>query len=309
MVNKEVPFKALKRTESKIPALLEKHKNKELINWVDGDIRDFLSLSAALENVDQIIHCAALISLHKEDYSLMWDTNVTGTINILNLALDKQIKRFMHISSVAALGRGEKSSVDESAQWYKSPNNSYYAETKYAAEVEVWRAYEEGLPAVILNPSTVFGPSDWETGSTQIFKYIWKGASFYPKGYLNYVDVRDVSFIAVKLMEMDTVGERFILNAGRIDYKSLFEKIAINFDRKPPSKQLKNWMLKAAPKVEKIRSFFIGERPIITRESAQLSDMSYDFRNDKIKSFLNFEFKPLEDTIVWTCKELKNLNS
>jgi len=307
LLDEGVSFKSLKREHSTIPDILKDHENFSLIEWINGDIREPISLDEAFEGVDEVIHCAALVSFYSGDYNQMKDINVLGTINMVNHAQKYSVKKFVHISSIAALGRSEKNAtITEETKWVKSANDSRYAWTKHLGELEVWRASEEGLPVIILNPTVVLGPSNWNNSSTRLFKYVWEERGFYPKGALNYIDVRDVSSIAIKMLKSEVVGERFILNSGKVLYKTLLQLIAKTFDKRAPSKEVKRWMLSVGSIFESVKSIFSREKPLVTRETIRLSRTDFNYKNDKIKSFLDFEFNPLEDTIVWTCKELRS---
>ena len=126
------------------------------VEWVIGDVNDIYSLEDAFENVDVVYHSAALISFLPSEINLMMKVNVEGTANVVNRALSKKIKRFCHISSVAALGRVAGSeTVDENNVWKTSAENSNYAISKYGGEREVWRGIEEGLSAFIINPTII----------------------------------------------------------------------------------------------------------------------------------------------------------
>lgn len=305
LLDEKIPFKALKRETSVIPAILKDHPEYDLIRWVEGDILDMVGLEDIFEEVDIVIHCAAIISFHPPEYKQMWETNVRGTINMVDQSLNKKVKKFIHLSSIAALGRDIKTPViDESTHWTKSVYNSYYAETKHMAELEVWRGYEEGLPIIILNPSTVLGPGEWETGTTRIFKYVWNENKYYPTGTLNCVDVRDVADIIIRMINTEKTGQRFLLNGGKISFKSFLESIAVNLNKEAPDKEVKGWTLKFLLFSAWARSQVFNKKPLITTETVRLSQLDFDYRNDKIKSFLNFDFIPIEDTIVWVCKEL-----
>lgn len=307
LLDEGISFKSLKREHSTIPDILKNHENYSHIEWINGDIREPISLDEAFEGVDEVIHCAALVSFYSGDYNQMKDINVLGTINMVNHAQKKSIKKFIHISSIAALGRSEKNAtITEDTKWVKSANDSRYAWTKHLGELEVWRASEEGLPVIILNPTVVLGPSNWNNSSTRLFKYVWEERGFYPKGALNYIDVRDVSSIAIKMLKSEVVGERYILNSDKVLYKTLLQLIAETFGKKAPSIEVKRWMLSAGSIFEYVKSIFTRKNPLVTPETIRLSRTDFNYRNDKIKSFLDFEFMPLEDTIVWTCKELRS---
>jgi len=305
LVEKGIPFKAMKRASSSIPKILQPYKD---INWVDADILDVVALESVFVDVDTVIHGAAIVSFYKKDFDDMWETNVQGTLNMVNLSLTHNVKRFVHISSIAALGRnGDEGIINEDSKWTKSSNNSVYAETKYQAELEVWRGREEGLSVVIVNPSTVLGPSDWNTSSTRIFKYVWEENKYFPDGFLNYVDVRDAAEVIVQMLNSKADGERYIVNNDKIKFLDIFLMIANAFKKKPPTTQIKPWISALAVKVERLRSFFTGSKPLITKETSRLSSTNYTYKNQKIKTLLNFEFRPVEDTIVWACGELSGM--
>jgi nucleoside-diphosphate-sugar epimerase len=294
--------RALRRQNSNITRLGE-HQNLE---WAEADVEDLPALKKAFEGVEYVLHCAAVVSFHQEDKKKMMDVNISGTANMINLALEHKVKKFVHLSSVAALGRKEGALViDETTKWEESKNNSNYAKSKNMGELEVWRGQEEGLNTVILNPSIVLGPGDWNTSSMQIFKYVSQGRKFYPNGEMNYVDVRDVTDICTKMLFNDISGERFILNAGKVYYKNVFELIGQYLNKPAPRYRVSYALLNFAYVFDTIRSSLTRQKAIITKESLRLSKMSFYFSSDKITEALDFKFKTLEDSISWTCNELK----
>ena len=302
LAGKGLPFKALRRSSGKVNPIL---KTSPL--WVDGDIMDPMSLKEALKDVDTVIHSAALISFYRREYKTMHQVNVNGTANLINEAIAANVKKFIHISSVAALGRSQQEKhIDETARWVNSPDNSAYGESKHLAELEVWRGQEEGLAVGIINPSVVLGPGNWHQSSTKLFRYAWKEGKFYPPGTFNYVDLRDVSHAVLQVMATDIQGDRFIVSNDTIYYKDFFEKVAEHFDKKAPQRKLTRFIAQMAVIAEGIKSTITGSPPLITRESINLSGMKYRFDNAKIKRVLGFEFTPLSDTIAWTCRELKS---
>jgi nucleoside-diphosphate-sugar epimerase len=275
------------------------------IEWIEGDILDLPGLSRAMAGVSVVIHSAAVISFAPADRAHMHKINVEGTANIVNVCLANNVRKLCHVSSVAALGRKKNDQfISEEAKWEHSSNNSNYAQTKYLAELEVWRGMAEGLPAVIVNPSIILGPGNWEQGSTKLFKYVWDEHAFYTGGSINYVDVRDVSQIIFQLIRSEITLERFILNGGNIKIKELFEKIATRFGKKPPSVPVNPLLTAVAWRLEHMRSLITGKDPLITRETAQIAQKDYIYMNEKVKQKLQYSFYPIEDTIEWTCREL-----
>jgi len=306
LIDEKKSFIALKRENSDTSLLTDLDDN---ITFLEADILDVETLEKVLEKIDIIIHCAAVVSFNASDKEKMFRVNVEGTKNLINLSLKHDIKQFIHISSVAALGRNKASeTVDETNKWVESKWNTNYGKSKYLAELEVWRGYAEGLKTIIVNPSVILGPGDWNRSSSSLFKYVYEENKFYPEGLFNYVDVRDVTSAISKLLKTpDLDGERYILNAEAIPFKTILDKIADNFEKKPPTIKTNSFLLNLALFIESIKYILTGRRPIITKETARLSKTRIYFDNTKVVNELNHTFVPLEDTLEWTCKfYLKN---
>ncbi len=280
------------------PAIFEK------VEWVSGDILDIISLKEALEGVDAVVHAAAMVSFSGSRRRQLFSTNIEGTANVVNMALEKDLRRFIHISSVAALGRtvtGEQ--VTEDKKWEDSKLNTNYAISKFHGEMEVWRGIGEGLPAVIVNPSTLLGYGDWETSSSALFKNAFKEFPWYSTGINGFVDVADTARAVVALLESDVTGERYILNGDNWSFRQLFNSIAAGFGKKQPSREATPFLAQIAWRLEKAKSFFSGVHPLLTRESARIAQSSTFFDNSKIlRQLPGFAFTPLEKTIQDACK-------
>ena len=279
--------------------------------WVEGDVLDVVSLENAMEGVDAVIHSAALVSFTKKEQKQMYKVNVEGTANVVNIALEKNIKRFVHISSVAALGRkADGGQVNEEKKWEESKVNTHYAKTKYKAELEVWRGISEGLNAVILNPSTILGYGDWNAGSSAIFKKVFGEFKWYPPGVNGFVDVEDVAAATVLLMESTISEERFIISGDNWPFRKLMDTMAVSFGKKKPARQTNPLLLGIAWRAEKLRSFFTGNKPIITKESAKVAHSKTYFDNAKfLKTFPRFSFTPLDQTIQKACEKYLLISS
>lgn len=273
--------------------------NDDRVLFTKGDISELYPLSDCIERADYIIHAAAIVSFDPRVFTKMHLVNVEGTANVMNLASTSNVKKVIHVSSIAAIGRKERSGeISESSTWVNSKYNSYYGITKYLAEQEVWRSYYEGQSMAIVNPSLIIGDGSWDQSSLQIFKKIYNGLPYYPKGGTGIVDVRDVSRFIVDLMESPIEGERFILSAGNISYKDLFTSIANKMKRKAPTKPAPSWMLSILWRIDKIRSFLTQKSPIITRESVKSTAHQSQYDNSKSLTLNNFKYIKMEDTIA-----------
>ena len=280
----------------------------EKIKWVDGDINDISILQESMIDCQYIIHCAAIVSFHKSDLQLMQKINIEGTANLMNVALDSNIKKCVYISSVATLGYEEDTIIDESSYFKHQNKNSNYAITKYYAEQEVWRAAAEGLKVVIVNPSIIFGPGNWNKGSSQIFKKIFNGLRFYSEGGSGYVDVVDVADAVLKLLFSNIHNERFILNSVNLSYRKCFDKIAFYLNKPKATIKVTPILKEISWRLEWLKSTFTGAKPLITKETAHNAMVFRKYSNKKIKEFIDFEFTPIDETIKkyskWFIKEL-----
>jgi nucleoside-diphosphate-sugar epimerase len=303
LVERGYPVRAIRRSDKQPffipPSILEK------VEWVPGDIMDTTSLVEAMEGVDAIIHAAAKVSFAGSDKHELFITNVEGTANVVNMAIEQGIRRLVHVSSVAALGRtrkGEK--VTEEKKWESNKNQTTYGISKFYGELEVWRGIGEGLPAVIVNPSTILGYGDWDTSSCAIFKNVYREFPWYSNGINGFVDVTDVADAIVALLESDITGQRFILNGDNWSFRQLFNSIATAFGKKQPHREATPFLGSIAWRLEKIKSLFSGQRPLLTRESARVAQSKTYFDNSKILQQLpDFRFTPLEETIRKACGE------
>jgi dihydroflavonol-4-reductase len=270
----------------------------DAIEWVEADLLDYGSLLEAMEGVSQVYHAAALVSFDSRDKHKVLKNNVEGTANLINSAMEMNIEKFCHVSSIAAIGPSENGDPHhEKLLWKPSDLHSSYSVSKYYSEMEVWRGIEEGLNAVIVNPSLILGPGNWNSGSPSLFNMVAKGVRYYTEGVNGFVDVRDVAKAMIELMNSDISGERYILTSENLSYKELFEMISEALGKKSPNKKASPKLLQIAWRLERLRSMAFNQPPRLTKENVLASlDKKY-FSNQKIKDTLNFEFRPVRQTI------------
>ena len=302
LIEKGHAVRAIRRTH-KLPFFISSSLF-EKVEWVEGDILDINSLEVAMEGIDTVIHSAAVVSFIKKERGNMYHVNVDGTANIVNIALEKNVRRIIYISSVAALGRTAGGGhVDEEKKWEESNVNTHYAKSKYKGEIEVWRGFSEGLNGVILNPSTILGYGDWNNSSCAIFKKVYEEFQFYTGGINGFVDVEDAARVIVLFAENNITEQRYIVNADNWEFQHLQNSIADGFNKKRPTKTASPFLMNIAWRFEKIKSLFSGNKPLITKESARVAQSKTYFENAKIlKDLKGFSFTPLEETIKNACQ-------
>ncbi len=297
-------IRAIKRDTSRIPQILT---DKTDIEWFNADILDYFALSEAMEGVSHVYHCAAMISFHPRDKKEMLKVNVEGTSNLLNICMEKNIRRFLHVSSIAALGESKKGKlITEKNHWEFGSGQSTYSISKYKSEMEVFRAAAEGLNAVIVNPSIIIGKNAGKEGSGQLFEAIRNGLNYFPGGSSGYVDVADVAKTMILLMESNFSDERFIINSENLTYKEFFSSIAQKFGKEPPAISLKPWMMYTAWLVSRLITFLTGKRFGLSSKTVRSAFEKHSYSNEKIKKALNFNFKSVDESISEICLHLKN---
>ncbi|MBN3581670.1 NAD-dependent epimerase/dehydratase family protein [Algoriphagus aestuarii] len=270
------------------------------IHWHEGSLSDVDSIDQALEGIDLVIHCAGLVSFMSKDEDRLFEVNVTGTTNLVNAMLYSGTKKLIHVSSVAALGRNpEQKTVNENQKWVESPFNTKYAVSKYMGELEVWRGEQEGLDILVVNPSILLGKVQDERSSTSIYSYVLKNSTYYPKGSINYLDVRDAATLMRKLFEKGSWGNRFILTNESIKYRDFFNQMALAFGKKAPSKPVTDFLLKIGLLALSLgRSLGLTKNPL-NKQTAMISQQDITFENKKIKELLNYPYIPLKETFLW----------
>lgn len=276
------------------------------IEWKEANLTDIPTLEEAFCGIEKVYHAAAYVSFDPKNFQKLKKSNIEGTANIINLCLSTGVQKLCHVSSIATLGNKGGEMADEESQWDPDADNNVYAISKYGAEMEVWRGTQEGLDAVIVNPGVILGSGFWNDGTGLIFKNVYKGLSYYTKGEVGFVDVIDVAEISIKLMESPIKNERYILVSEGAGYKYLLSQIAKNFDKKPPSKELKPWMLQIAWRLDKLRSFFTSGKRMLFKSTANSIVQKRYFNNLKIKKELGYEFISLGETIAVTAKNFLN---
>lgn len=306
LVSEGYQVMALRRESSDISLL---HDIEDKIDWHVADILDIIALRKVIEKATIVIHAAGMVSYDQQDKEMLYKVNVEGTRNLVNACLENNVQKFILISSIATYTNhtqnGRLKHINETTPQKMETLGTNYARAKYLAETEAWRGKMEGLYTMVVNPSVVLGPGNWHESSTRLFKYAWDENKFFIHGEINYVDVRDLAAIVAILFREGNNGDQYIASAGSISYQELFTKMAECFDKKPPSVPVGKTMLQLGYWLDQIKSFVTFSRPVITKEVKSAGTHRVYFSNDKIKQDLYPDFRSIDDTIRWSCKQLK----
>lgn len=266
------------------------------IEWINVDFDDIQSIQDALKGVDEVYHCAAKVGFNPDDAKEMYHTNVKGTQNLLYACENSEVKKFLHVSSVAVLDiDNENGELDEDSDFNPKEDHSAYAISKHLAEMEVWRASAEGLNVVIINPGMIIGSGSWGKSSGDVFPTMEKNG-FTFSGGTSYADVRDVAEISVELMERNIFGERFIIISENKRYAELAKQIRKELGLKE-AKVLTKFQLNMGIVANMLFGWLIPQLKMVTKSNVEAISRMKIISNKKVKERLNYTFIPLEETI------------
>ncbi len=271
------------------------------IEWVEADLNDIPELTKAFNGITQVYHCAAMISFDTSKSKELRKINIDGTANIVNLAIAFKIEKLCYISSIATLDLelGE-SKISENFTWYPEKYHSDYAISKHGAEIEVWRASQEGLPVIIINPGVIIGPGFWDAASGLLFTRIDKGLNYHFPKITGFVGVKDVVELSLKAMNSNLINEQFIAVSENLSFRAVLDLVAKSIKKSAPKKEFKPWMITVGWIFQSIGSTLFGTKKQLTsRDHKSLFEATY-YENGKSKNELDFKYTPIQEVIEET---------
>jgi dihydroflavonol-4-reductase len=300
-----VAIRAIYRTKSSLENVKKVFRyyteNENLfskIEWYQADITDVPKMIPAFSDVKQVYHCAAFISFNHKDYRKMRKVNIHGTAIIVNLCIAAKIEKLCFVSSIAAVGDSLKGKiVTEENEWNKELDNSGYSITKFGAEMEVWRASQEGVDVVVVNPGVILGSGFWNSGSGKLFSQVNNGFRFYTEGVTGFVSVQDVVKPMILLMNSPVKNERFILISENKSFKEIFFLIADTLGKSRPSIKIKPWQTNLFWRFAWCVSKIARKEPLLSKYSARSAHSVAEYSSEKIQKKINYQFEDLEKSV------------
>lgn len=282
--------------------------NISRIEWTKADILNIPELDKAFDDITNVYHCAAWVGNSPQDYNTMRKVNIEGTANMVNLALYHHVVKFCHVSSIAALGQYQDTHViDEKAPRDSEHSKSRYSITKFGAEMEVWRASQEGLNVVIVNPGLILGSGFFDSGSGIIFNKVLNNFKFYPPKQTGFVFVEDVILAMIKLMQSDIINQRYILVGENTSFKKVMITIANTFQHKPPQNKINKLALYTLWVFQNILSLFKSQKTQITLNTIRQINSRRIFSNKKSVQNLGLQYTSLDKSISLIFEDYKKL--
>jgi len=281
-----------------IKAELQRASWLKNLEWVETDVLDLDTLAQAMQGIETVYHCAAIVSFEQSKRNLMMQVNAEGTANVVNLCLIHGVKNLSYVSSIASLGRTKSgNTMDEDSKWESSKLNSNYAISKYKAELEVWRGAEEGLQVCMVNPGVIIGVGDFSKGSNALVQTIYKGMPLYSMGVNGYVDVKDVARALIQLTALKVYNKRFVLVGANMRFRDLFFMIADALQKKRPYIEVRPWMAALSWRVMAVVRLFSSGGISITKETARAALNESYYNASRIQNEIGFEFTPIDKTV------------
>lgn len=287
-------FRALTRARPPVQS-----PGPEAVTWVEGDVNDPESLLEAFQDVEVVIHAAAKVSFQMEDRDELLLVNGEGTANVVNMALEAGVKHLVYVSSVSVLNRvagGPVVSLED--RWPDEMPNSAYAESKFAAEREVWRGQAEGLSVSAIYPSTIIGSGDFQGGNTpSIWRHAAKERGFYPSGRAGFVAAQDVVDAVIYLATTQEDGQRLLLNAANLTWQDFLTRVAKSIGAKPPGRLMPAWQSAFLWPIDKVRTWVSGKKPIITRETHRSTQSDFRYNGSSYETALKKPYRDIGEVI------------
>ena len=272
---------------------------------VQGDMRDAASMSGALRDVRFLFHVAADYRLWARDPMEVYRNNLEGTRVTMDAARNRGVEKIVYTSSVATLKPHSGGVADETARLEESDAVGAYKRSKVAAERLVESMAEQGLPVVIVNPSTPIGPRDIRptpTGRVIIEAAAGRMPAFVETG-LNLVHVDDVADGHMLALERGQVNQSYILGGQNATLKEMLTVIASLVARKAPKLKLPRLPLFPLAYAAEAVARATGKEPFITADGLRMAKHRMFFTSAKAERALGYRTRPfsngLEEAILW----------
>ena len=295
LVKKGYYVRALARKGADLSLLSEA---REKVDLLEGSVGDLDVIEAGLKGAGVVVHAAGKVTFDPRKNKELTAVNQIATRTMVNAALDAGTEHFLHVSSIAAIGRSlDMGVITENTPWQDNPMNSIYARSKFAAEREVWRAHAEGLQMSLVNPGLVMGAGYWERSSLKLLMRVYKGLPFLPSGSAAFVDVRDLAHVMLGIIEHGPTNERLITAPYNLRWSDVIPRIAELMGRRAPTRDLPAVLEKVAPYLLSLQARVTGTEQDVTRESLRISKVDFQFRSINEHLLHGFQYLPFEESL------------
>ena len=264
----------------------------------EGDLRDILSLGRAMKGIRRVFHVAADYRLWSRNPQEIYQSNVEGTRSLFEAARQNGVERIVYTSTVATMAVPTPDGALPNEETHATLDQmvGHYKRSKFMAELEAIKAAADGLPVVIVNPTTPVGPGDWKPTPTGriIVDFLNGKMPAYVDTGLNIAAVEDIAAGHLLAAEKGRIGERYLLGARNMTLKQILDTLATITGRPAPRVRLPHVVAVAAAHASELYARFTGGEPQIPLEGAKMSRHRMFVASDKAARELGYTPGPVE---------------
>ena len=290
--------------EHQVSVLLLKGTTSKTLDGLDinkfyGNILDIDSLNAAFRGHEIVIHCAASTSMYPARDPFINKVNIEGTENVIQAIKDNKIKRLVYVGTANSFGNGSSLEElgDETNEYTAHKYGLDYMDSKKKAQDLLLDVVKnDGLPAIIVNPTFMIGPYDSKPSSGTMVLAIYNGkVPGYTHGGKNYIAVKDAAVAIANAITMGRIGECYILGNENLSYRDAFEKIAQSIGGKAPKLGMGNAGMRAYGSINSFLAKIFRYKPAVTKELAAIACDNFYYSADKARKELQLPSTPMEE--------------
>ena len=289
----------------------EKH-TPEMAELYFGDVRDKESIRPCFENLNDsqlvVIHCAGIVSIASKFNQAVYDVNVIGTKNIVDLCSEYYVSKLIYVSSVHAIPEEAKGiTITETTEFYPDRVVGLYAKTKAEATAYVLNAAGQGLNACVVHPSGITGPYDPGRGhiTTMVIDYYKSRLTSGVNGGYDFVDVRDVASGIIAACDKGRQGECYILSNRFFKVSEIFDMLHEITGKRKIKNYLPRWFVKITAPLAELYYKILKQPPLFTSYSIYTLNSNALFSHEKATSEFGYTTREMKETLNDTINWLK----
>ncbi|MDX2360192.1 MAG: NAD-dependent epimerase/dehydratase family protein [Crocinitomicaceae bacterium] len=265
-----------------------------------GNILNPDTLSEPFKDKDVIIHCAANTSVYPSRNEFVNRVNIEGSQNVIDKVLEYNIKQLIYVGTANSFGYGSMDAPGIEGNPYASEHYGLdYMDSKQKTQELVLKSVkEDGLPAIVVNPTFMIGPYDSTPSSGAMIMAVHNGKVVAcPPGGKNFIAVKDAAIGIANAITMGEIGECYIIGNVNMTYKEAFVMIATTIGAKPPKMKFGSFMVKFYGSMSSFFASVFRYTPTLTRQMADVSCDEHYYSPEKARRELALPQTPIEDAV------------
>lgn len=281
------------------------------VELVKGDLQDKDSLKTLLNGCDVLIHSAAMISINGPKGGAVNNTNVEGTRNLYDTALEVGVKRVIHISSIHAFRQTPTHEVLDETRDTVGDSAFAYDVSKRKGQELAFSYIDKGMEVIVLNPTSIIGPPDYKPSpqGKAILLIHRGGVPAIFNGGFDFVDSRDIATAIINAIDKGRSGEQYLLSGEWISMADMVHFVNKASGKKRKVITLPFWVAFAIEPFVRLFSCITKTEPLFTRESLEILKIgNRKICSEKAKRELDFNTRPIEQSFIDSFSWFKSNN-